>query len=87
VAELVNLQRLYVEVLLPRQEAQRLRAGRVVQVEVEREWLGRAGLVSGRVSYVNPTVNAASRMVTVKIDLPNPSGTVRPGMLANVRLE
>jgi multidrug efflux pump subunit AcrA (membrane-fusion protein) len=39
------------------------------------------------VPYVNPSVDAASRMVTVKIDLPNPSVTVRPGMLADVRLE
>jgi len=39
------------------------------------------------VPYANLTVDAASRMVTVKIDLPNPGVTVRPGMLADVRLE
>jgi RND family efflux transporter MFP subunit len=86
VAEVVNLERLYVEVLLPRQEAQRLSVGRKVQVLVEREWLGAPGRVTGEVSYVNPTVDASSRTVAVKIDIANPSGAVRPGMLAEVRL-
>lgn len=85
VAELVDLTRLYVEVLLPRQDALRLRVGGAIAVQVEREWLGRAGSVTGHVSYVNPTVDAASRMVTVKIDVPNPTGAIRPGMVANVR--
>lgn len=85
VAELVDLTRLYVEVLLPRQDALRLRVGAAIAVAVEPEWLGRAGSVTGRVSYVNPTVDAASRMVTVKIDVPNPTGSIRPGMVANVR--
>jgi RND family efflux transporter MFP subunit len=86
VAEVVNLERLYVEVLLPRQEARRLSVGRKVQVVVERDWLGAPGRVTGEVLYVNPTVDASSRTVTVKIDFTNPSGAVRPGMLAEVRL-
>jgi len=85
VAELFDMSRLYVEVLLPRQEALRLRVGTAVAVQVESEWLGKAGAIVGHVSYVNPTVDAASRMVTVKIDVPNPSGAIRPGMVANVR--
>ena len=85
VAELVDMTRLYVEVLLPRQEALRLSVGTPIAVRVESEWLGKAGSVTGHVSYVNPTVDAASRMVTVKIDVPNPSGAIRPGMVANVR--
>jgi membrane fusion protein, multidrug efflux system len=85
VAELVDMTRLFVEVLLPRQEALRLNVGTAMAVRVESEWLGRAGSVTGHVSYVNPTVDAASRMVTVKIDVPNPTGAIRPGMVANVR--
>jgi RND family efflux transporter MFP subunit len=85
VAEVVDLTKLYVEVLLPRQDALRLKVGTAIPVQVEREWLGRAGSVTGQVSYVNPTVDAASRMVTVKIDVPNPDGAIRPGMVANVR--
>jgi len=87
VAEVVNLERLYVEVLLPRQDARRLSVGRKVQVVVERDWLGAPGRVTGEVLYVNPTVDASSRTVSVKIDFTNPSGAVRPGMLAEVRLK
>lgn len=85
VAEVVDMKRLYVEVLLPRQFAMRLRVGTAIGVDVEREWLGAAGSVTGHVSYVNPTVDAASRMVMAKIDVPNPNGTIRPGMVATVR--
>ena len=85
VAELFDMSRLYVEVLLPRQQALRLSVGTAVAVQVESEWLGKAGSITGHVSYVNPTVDAASRMVTVKIDVPNPTGAIRPGMVANVR--
>lgn len=85
VAEVVDLTRLYVEVMLPRQDALRLRVGASIAVDVEREWLGKAGSIVGHVSYVNPTVDAASRMVAVKIDVPNPNGAIRPGMVASVR--
>ena len=85
VAEIVDMTRLYVEVLLPRQDAMRLKVGTTIGVNVEREWLGAAGSVIGQVSYVNPTVDAASRMVMAKIDVPNPNGTIRPGMVATLR--
>jgi RND family efflux transporter MFP subunit len=85
VAEVVDLKRLYVEVLLPRQDALRLKVGTAIRVDVEREWLGAAGSVTGQVSYVNPTLDAASRMVMAKIDVPNPNGSIRPGMVAAVR--
>ena len=85
VAEVFDMTRLYVEVLLPRQEALRLSVGTAMIVRIEADWLGRAGAVTGHVSYVNPTVDAASRMVTVKVDIPNPNGVIRPGMVANVR--
>ena len=70
---------------LPRQDALRLSVGTAIQVRIEAEWLGKEGAVTGHVSYVNPTVDAASRMVAVKIDIPNPTGAIRPGMVANVR--
>ena len=85
VAEVFDMNRLYVEVMLPRQEALRLAVGTPMAVRVEAEWLGKAGSLTGSVSYVNPTVDAASRMVTVKVDIPNPTGAIRPGMVATVR--
>ena len=85
VAEVFDLSRLYVEVMLPRQEALRLTVGTAVPVRIEADWLGKEGSVTGHVSYVNPTIDAASRMVMVKIDVPNATAAIRPGMVANVR--
>jgi len=87
VLEVVNLKSLYVEVLVPGGTARRLQVGQSVSVQVEREWMGRAGQVIGRVAYINPTVDAASRTVRMKVDIENPNEAVRPGMLAEVRFD
>jgi Cu(I)/Ag(I) efflux system membrane fusion protein len=39
---------------------------------------------SARVSYLYPTLNAATRTTQVRFDLPNPGGLLRPGMFAHV---
>lgn len=41
----------------------------------------------GRVALVGRQVDEGSRTVPVRIELPNPSGVLRPGMSASVRLE
>jgi Cu(I)/Ag(I) efflux system membrane fusion protein len=41
----------------------------------------------GKVSYVYPTLNAQTRTVPVRIELPNPRGELRPAMYANVNLK
>ena len=41
---------------------------------------------SGRVIAVLPTAQADSRTLTVRIELPNPGGRLRPGMFASVAL-
>jgi len=40
----------------------------------------------GRVSALLPQVNAVSRTVRARVELPNPSGLLKPGMLVNVVL-
>jgi membrane fusion protein, heavy metal efflux system len=45
------------------------------------------GEVDGRVTQVGRQVDAGSRTVPVRIELPNPSGVLRPGMSATARLE
>jgi len=40
----------------------------------------------GRVSALLPQVNAVSRTVRARIELPNPKGLLKPGMLVNVTL-
>jgi len=42
---------------------------------------------AGRVVYVYPYVDANTRAMKVRLELPNPAGRLRPGMFANVELE
>jgi Cu(I)/Ag(I) efflux system membrane fusion protein len=42
--------------------------------------------LAGKVSYVYPTLNAATRTVPVRIDLPNPGLLLKPAMFAQVEL-
>ncbi len=42
---------------------------------------------AGKVSYLYPTLNAQTRTVPVRIELPNPRGELRPAMYANVHVK
>lgn len=85
VLELVELEKLYAEVLLPSSYVQRVRQTQRVAVQIEGEWLGGAGLVEGTVTFVDPTIDAASRTFRAKVEIPSNGGRIRPGMLAEVR--
>ncbi|MBF0153085.1 MAG: efflux RND transporter periplasmic adaptor subunit [Magnetococcales bacterium] len=41
---------------------------------------------SGRVSFIYPTLNAETRTVKVRLDMPNPDGVLRPALYATVLL-
>jgi HlyD family secretion protein len=85
VLELVAMDRLYVELLLPSAHAQKIRADQKVTLQVEGDALGKVGLLEGRVTYVNPKLDAASRTIKVKVSVPTLNGTIRPGMLAQAK--
>jgi Cu(I)/Ag(I) efflux system membrane fusion protein len=40
----------------------------------------------GRVAFIDPSVNPESRTVKVRVDLPNPSGVLKPEMFVNARI-
>lgn len=84
VLELVAMDRLYVELLLPSLYAQKIHVDQKLALHVESEALGKAGQVEGRITYVNPKFDAASRTVKVKVSVPV-NGWVRPGMLAQAK--
>jgi RND family efflux transporter MFP subunit len=86
VLKLVGLDQLFAEVLLPIRYIRTIRLDQSIRVEVETEWLGSQGRLNGRVLYINPTIDAASGTFKIKIGVPNPSGLVRPGMLAQVHV-
>ena len=85
VLELVALDRLYAELVLPVSVILRIQEGHRVRVNVENDVLGSHGLLEGRVIYVNPKVDASSRTFRVKVAFSDSNGKVRPGMLAVVR--
>src|SRR5262249_54078135 len=87
VLELVALEPLYAEVLLPSSYVDKVHKDQKLKVDVESEPMARIGRVDGKVMYVNPKLDAASRTFKVKIEIPNANGRVRPGMLAQVRFE
>ena len=85
ILDLVNLDQLYFELALPVDEIPNVREGSSVEVRVENIVLGAAGIVAGVVAYVNPTVDPSSRTFLVKIEISDPSRTIRPGMRAEVQ--
>lgn len=84
VLDLVDLDRLYIELVLPVEAILKVKEGDRVSVQVEDQVLGRSGRVVGKVSYVNPTVDPSSRTFVVKVSISDPKRNIRPGMLAEV---
>jgi membrane fusion protein (multidrug efflux system) len=87
VLELVALENLYAELLLPSSYVQKIQLEQKIKVQVESEWMGRFGQIYGTVMYATPKVDASSRTFKVKVRIPNANGLVRPGMLVQVRFD
>jgi RND family efflux transporter MFP subunit len=87
VLELVALENLYAELLLPSAYVQKIQLDQKIKVQVESEWMGRLGQIYGTVMYATPKVDASSRTFKVKVRIPNANGLVRPGMLVQVRFD
>ena len=81
VLELVDLDQLYVELLLPSSYIRSVQLQQPVRLQVEGEWMGRSGLIEGPITYINPKIDAASRTFKVKVGIPAPHGLIRPGMV------
>ncbi|MBT2245935.1 efflux RND transporter periplasmic adaptor subunit [Sphingobium sp. BHU LFT2] len=83
VATLTALDQLYVEFALPQQELARLKPGSSVIVTSD-AYPGRT--FSARVNAVEPKIGEDTRNVSVQALLPNPGGTLRPGMYVTASL-
>jgi membrane fusion protein (multidrug efflux system) len=81
IASLQSIDPIYADFWLPQQALADVKEGQQVQVRTDtfpgQRW-------EGKVSTINPEVDVATRNVKVRATLPNPSGTLRPGMFANV---
>ncbi|HCK82113.1 MAG TPA: efflux RND transporter periplasmic adaptor subunit [Candidatus Competibacter sp.] len=83
-AAVVTLQALdpvYVDFALPQQELAQLSAGMAVRVTTD-AFPGQT--FDGKLTAVNPEIDAATRNVSVQATLANSAGKLRPGMYANV---
>lgn len=81
--QLADLSTVWLIAEVPERDAGRLKPGETVEARLE----SLPGVtVAGRVSHIYPTLDAATRSVRVRIELPNRQGQLRPGMYASVAL-
>jgi Cu(I)/Ag(I) efflux system membrane fusion protein len=80
---IVSLNDVWVYAEVPENVASSVRVGASAQVRLPS---APERVQVGRVSALLPQVSAVSRTVRARIELPNPSGLLKPGMLVNVAL-
>lgn len=78
---IADLSTVWIVANVPEEDAGRLREG--MQVEVRIPALPKQ-LIEGRLSFVSPIVDPATRTVEVHIDVPNPRGLLKPDELASM---
>lgn len=78
--ELTDLSQLWLVAELAEDEAQELRVGMTAEVAVAGEQTPR----TAKIDAIYPELNAARRSVRIRIRLPNPSLTLRPGLSARL---
>lgn len=83
IATLTALDRLFVNFTVPQQELAKLRVGGPVEVSAD-AFPGK--VFTAVVNAIEPLVGADTRNVSVQAVLPNPGGTLKPGMYVTARL-
>lgn len=81
IVSLQALDPIYVDFLLPQQELGRIETGLTVRVTTD----ALAGeTIEGKITTINPQVDAATRNIKVQATVANPKERLRPGMFVNV---
>ncbi len=78
-----DLSRIWVDAAVYEQEAPLVRVGQAADVTLPYDPAFKS---TGRVSYVYPTLDPATRTIRVRVELANPDFALKPGMYANVGL-
>jgi Cu(I)/Ag(I) efflux system membrane fusion protein len=82
--EIGDLSRVWILADIHESDLPRIRTGQMAQVSLTsvpgRSWLG-------RVTFVSPTLDPATRTAKVRIELDNPGGILKPDMFADVVLQ
>jgi Cu(I)/Ag(I) efflux system membrane fusion protein len=81
--QISDLSRVWLIAEIPERDAGQVRPGMPAKVELQ-SLPGES--VSGKVGYLYPALDPATRTLRARIELPNPKGVLRPGMYANVSL-
>ncbi len=84
VFEIADLSQVWLVADVPEQYAGNLAEGQVVEAEIAAL---PGQLLHGRLSFVSNTVNAETRTVSARMDLPNPRRRLKPAMLATMVLK
>ena len=85
VVPLQSLDPIYVNFSVPQQEVVQVQAGREVRVALEAE-KGAPSEFGGKITAVDSIVDQATRNVQVQATLPNPKGSLRPGMFVKAQV-
>lgn len=83
VVELVDTRILQLTASVPTEWLSELRIGRTVSLRIAQM---DSSLVSGRISRINPTADAATRQIQIYVDVPNPRETLVGGLFASGRV-
>jgi RND family efflux transporter MFP subunit len=84
ICTIVDLDRVKIVVRVPEPDLPLLAVGQAAEVEIAAR---NDAPVHGVVSRVGPVLDRLSRTASLEIDMENPDGALKPGMLARVRVE
>jgi Cu(I)/Ag(I) efflux system membrane fusion protein/cobalt-zinc-cadmium efflux system membrane fusion protein len=79
-----NLQRIWVTAEVYEFDAPWVAVGQTAQMELSFQ---KGRVLEGKVSYIYPTLNKASRTLTIRLEFDNPGIALKPGMFATVYIE
>ena len=82
--QIADLSSVWVIAEVPEQDIGQVRPGNQAQVTVDAY---PENAFSGRVDFIYPTLNSATRTVQVRIEMPNPKGLLKPAMFANAQID
>jgi Cu(I)/Ag(I) efflux system membrane fusion protein len=83
--DLADLSTVWIEAQVYEDELGFIHEGQEVSATVEKAFPSR--VFHGTVAFIHPHLDAATRTLRVRFDVPNPDHALRPGMYATVRLE
>ena len=83
IVSLQSLDPIYVNFLLPQQQLAQVHRGLAVRVTIDAL---PGQVIEGKVTAINPEVDAATRNIRIQATIANPEERLRPGMFVNVAL-